>query len=143
MLLGEFRHSIDTKGRIAIPAKFRDEIGEGAIITRGLDSCLFVFTRTEWDALVQKLMSLPLAQATSRAFVRLMLAGATDVDVDRQGRVLIPEYLRSYANLEKDAVLTGLFNRVEVWDAQRWAEYKAKTEHASEEIAEQLGALGI
>lgn len=143
MLLGEYRHSVDAKGRVAIPAKFRDELGTGAIVTRGLDNCLFIFGRHEWESLAAKLMALPLAQANSRAFVRLMLSGATDVELDGQGRALVPEYLRSYAGIEKDAVITGLYNRVELWDTRRWDEYKAKTEHASEEIAEHLGALGI
>lgn len=134
---------MDSKGRVAIPAKFRDKLTAGAIITRGIDNCLFVFTSGDWEVLVQKLTSLPLAQANSRAFVRLMLAGAMDVELDNQGRILIPDYLREYADLKKEVVITGLYNRVEVWDAVRWAEYKAKTESSSEEIAEKLGELGI
>lgn len=143
MLLGEYSHNLDTKGRMAIPAKFREKLLAGAIITRGLDNCLFVFTAKEWDALAQKLIALPLAQANSRAFVRLMLSGATDVTLDGQGRILIPDYLRKYAGLARQAVVTGLYNRMEVWDASRWHEYKQKTESASEEIAEKLGELGI
>src|SRR5436853_7290454 len=96
MLLGEFRHNADAKGRVAIPAKFRDALASGAIITRGIDNCLFVFAQAEWQTLVEKLMALPLSQANSRAFVRLMLAGAMDVEIDKQGRILIPEYLRTY-----------------------------------------------
>jgi len=143
MLLGEFRHNADTKGRVAIPSKFRDALTAGAIITRGIDNCLFVFAQNEWQSLVEKLMALPLSQANSRAFVRLMLAGAMDVEIDKQGRILIPEYLRTYAGIEKEVVVAGLYSRIEMWDAARWNEYKEKTEHASEEIAEQLGALGI
>ncbi len=143
MILGEYTHSIDNKGRIAIPAKFRPELGDGAIITRGLDKCLFVFGPREWQELVGKLTSLPLSQANSRAFVRLMLAGASDVRLDSQGRVLIPDYLRSYAELGEKAVLAGLYSRIEIWDANRWSEYKRKTESASEEIAEKLSELGI
>jgi len=143
MLLGEYQHNLDSKGRVAIPAKFREKLTAGAIITRGIDNCLFVFTNKDWEALVQKLTSLPLAQANSRAFVRLMLAGAMDVELDNQGRILIPDYLREYAGLKKEAVLTGLYNRVEIWDAAKWNEYKAKTESSSEEIAEKLGELGI
>ena len=143
MLLGEYKHSVDTKGRVAIPAKFRDKLVAGAIITRGLDNCLFMFTQAEWDSLAQKLVALPLAQANSRAFVRLMLSGAMDLTIDGQGRVLIPDYLRKYADFKKDAVITGLYNRVEIWDADRWARYKQKTESASDEIAEKLGELGI
>lgn len=143
MFIGEFQHNIDTKGRIAVPVKFRQQLGAGAIITRGLDRCLFVFSSKEWETLAQKLISLPLAQANSRAFVRLMLSGAMDVEIDKQGRVLIPDYLRSYAALKKEAVVTGLYNRFEIWDALNWKEYKAKTESASNEIAEKLGELGI
>lgn len=143
MLLGEYKHSLDTKGRIAIPAKFRDKLSGGAIITRGLDDCLFVFAPKEWQQLVEKLMALPLSQANSRAFVRLMLSGATDVEIDKQGRILIPDYLKDFADLKKQAVVAGLYNRVEIWDTERWEKYKAKTESASQEIAEQLGQLGI
>ena len=143
MLLGEYRHNLDTKGRMAIPVKFRDTLVGGAIVTRGLDNCLFVFANKEWSALAEKLMALPLTQANSRAFVRLMLAGAADVPLDAQGRILVPDYLRAYAHLKKDVVVTGLYNRVEIWDAENWDRYKEKTEGASEEIAEKLGELGI
>ena len=143
MLLGEFQHNLDTKGRMAIPAKFRDKLTAGAIITRGIDNCLFVFANPEWEALAAKLIALPLAQANSRAFVRLMLAGATDVEVDNQGRILVPDYLRKYAGLKKEVVVAGLYNRIELWDKATWAVYKAKTESSSEAIAEQLGELGI
>jgi MraZ protein len=143
MLLGEFKHNLDIKGRMAIPAKFRDKLEAGAIITRGIDDCLFVFANNEWEVLVKKLVALPLAQANSRAFVRLMLAGATDVELDSQGRILIPDYLRKYAGLSKAVVVAGLYNRVEIWDEAAWNTYKVKTESSSEEIAEQLGELGI
>ena len=143
MLLGEFQHNLDTKGRMAIPAKFRDKLTAGAIITRGIDNCLFVFANPEWEALAAKLIALPLAQANSRAFVRLMLAGATDVEVDNQGRILVPDYLRKYAGLKKEVVVAGLYNRIELWDKATWVAYKAKTESSSEAIAEQLGELGI
>ena len=143
MLLGEYRHNFDAKGRVAIPAKFRDKLRAGAIVTRGLDNCLFVFADKEWQALAEKLVALPLAQANSRAFVRLMLAGATDVKLDEQGRILIPDYLRKYSGLAKEAVIAGLYNRIEIWDKDRWETYKQKTESSSEEIAEHLGELGI
>jgi len=143
MLLGEYKHNLDTKGRLAVPAKFRNDLAGGAIITRGLDRSLFIFTMTEWDVLVRKLTSLPLAQANSRAFVRLMLSGASDVRLDVQGRILIPDYLREYAGLKTQAVVAGLYSRIEVWDAETWKQYKSKTEAASDEIAEKLGELGI
>lgn len=143
MLIGEYQHTLDTKGRIAIPAKFRSKLERGAIVTRGLDRCLFVLGTKEWDELVQKLIALPLAQSNSRAFVRLMLAGATDVAFDMQGRILIPDYLRVYAHLARNVVIAGLYTRLELWDKNTWSQYKAKTETASDEIAEKLGELGI
>ena len=143
MLLGEYAHNLDTKGRMAIPAKFREKITAGAIITRGLDNCLFLFTAAEWELLAAKLVALPLAQADSRAFVRLMFAGAMDVPLDNQGRILIPDYLRRYAGLSREVIVTGLYNRIEIWDRETWNRYQKKTESASEEIAERLGELGI
>jgi MraZ protein len=143
MFIGEYQHNLDLKGRLAIPAKFRDKLSGGAIITRGLDSCLFLFTLKEWEILAQKLVALPLAQANSRAFVRLMLAGAMDVQIDNQGRILIPDYLRKYAGFKKQAIIAGLYNRIEIWDSENWKQYKTKTESASDEIAEKLSELGI
>ena len=143
MFIGEYQHNLDSKGRLAVPAKFRMKLGSGAIITRGLDRCLFVFTAKEWEALAQKLNALPISQSNARAFVRLMMAGAADVEIDSQGRVLIPDYLRTYAGLNKSAVVAGLYSRIEIWDGDAWKEYKAKTESASDEIAEKMGELGI
>ncbi len=143
MILGEFKHSLDPKGRLAIPVKFRSKLTAGAIVTRGLDKCLFMFDMKEWEVLAQKLVALPLAQANSRAFVRLMLSGATDATLDGQGRILIPDYLRNYADLKKQTIVAGLYNRIEIWNEESWTKYKTKTESASEEIAEQLGSLGI
>lgn len=134
---------MDIKGRVAVPVKFRERLSAGAIITRGLDYCLFMFSAKDWETLAQKLTALPLSQANSRAFVRLMLAGAMDVELDKQGRVLIPDYLRQYANLKKEVVVAGLYNRIEIWDSDNWKQYKEKTEGASDEIAEKLSELGI
>ena len=143
MFIGEYQHNLDQKGRVAVPVKFRSALGGGVIVTRGLDGCLFMFTEQEWQELAQKLMALPLAQANSRAFVRLMMAGAVQVALDSQGRILLPDYLRQYAGLKKEAVITGLYNRLELWDKERWQEYKGKTEASSDEIAERLAELGI
>lgn len=143
MFLGEYLHTIDEKGRMAVPVKFRAKLGKGAIVTRGLDGCLFLFNSTDWEELAKKLVSLPLAQANSRAFARLMLAGAMEVDLDSQGRILLPDYLRQYAQLKKQCVVTGLYNRIEIWNEETWQNYKAKTESNSNEIAEKLGELGI
>jgi len=143
MFIGEFQHNLDAKGRMAVPAKFRQKIVGGAIITRGLDHCLFVFTNQEWEVMAEKLNSLPLVKSDSRAFSRLMLAGAAEVEPDKQGRILIPDYLREYAGLKKQVIVTGVNKRFEVWDADSWKQYKSKTESASDEIAEKLGELGI
>lgn len=143
MFIGEYEHNVDAKGRIAVPAKFRAKLSSNAIITRGLDHCLFVFTAKEWETLAQKLINLPLAQANSRAFVRLMMAGAMESEVDSQGRVLIPDYLRKYAGIEKQVIIAGLYNRIEIWNKDSWREYKTRSESQSEEIAEKLGELGI
>lgn len=143
MFIGEYEHTIDPKGRLALPAKFRSELSGGVIVTRGLDHCLFVFTNREWEALVAKLTNLPIAQANSRAFVRLMLAGATECGLDGQGRILVPEYLRKYAGLAKEAIVAGLVHRIEIWNRESWESYKAASEASSDEIAEKLGELGI
>ncbi|BCX16220.1 MAG: transcriptional regulator MraZ [Candidatus Parcubacteria bacterium] len=141
--LGEYFHNLDQKGRAAIPAKFREKISGGAIITRGLDHCLFVLPKDEWEKLAQKIIAMPLAKSDSRAFARLMLAQASEVEFDNQGRILIPEPLRRYAGLSKKIVVIGVYNRLEIWDENEWTKYKKKTESASEEIAEKLEGLGI
>jgi MraZ protein len=143
MFIGEYQHSLDEKGRIAIPAKFRKELAEGAVVTRGLDHCLVVYTAAEWDKLAARLANLPMSSANTRAFARLMLAGAMDAPLDAQGRIIVPDYLRSFAQLGKKVVLAGLYNRLEIWDAANWAEFKARTEIASSDIAEKLGELGV
>jgi len=139
MFIGEYLHSIDAKGRMAVPAKFRANLKKGAIVTRGLDNCLFIYTQLEWKKLLEKLSDLPISQQKSRAFSRLMIAGAMDVEPDSQGRILIPEYLRKFANIKKDAVVAGLYNRLEIWDKKAWEKYKTSTEKESVKIAEELG----
>ncbi|HNT30042.1 MAG TPA: division/cell wall cluster transcriptional repressor MraZ [bacterium] len=143
MFLGEYQHSIDTKGRIAIPSKFRAELAQGAVVTRGLDGCLFIYPAQEWQELAQKLKTLPLTQGDARAFVRLMFSGAAELDIDKQGRVNIPGYLWEYAKVAKEAVVAGLYNRIEIWDPTAWAAYRKKAESNSDAIAEQLASLGI
>lgn len=140
---GEYNHTLDTKGRLALPAKFRAALTAGAVVTRGLDTCLFLYPRSAWEELAQKVASLPLAQANTRAFSRLMLAGAMEVSVDKQGRIILPDYLRRYAQLSKKVVLTGLYNRLEIWDETVWQEYRAGTEANSLDIAEALENLGV
>jgi MraZ protein len=143
MFLGEYTHAIDEKGRVAIPAKFRAGLSSGAVVARGIDTCLSLYAKGEWEKLAEKIANMPVAQANARAFARHMLAGAMDVELDRQGRIILPEYLRAYAEVKKDVVVAGLYNRIELWDAARWRTYKAATEKGSDKIAEQLGALGV
>ncbi|MBI5530409.1 MAG: division/cell wall cluster transcriptional repressor MraZ [Candidatus Doudnabacteria bacterium] len=141
MFIGEYQHNIDEKGRIAIPVKFRERLKKGAVITKGLDDCLFLYTDEEWQKLADKLAVLPISKSNTRAFARLMLAGAMDVSIDKQGRIIIPEYLRTYAGLTKNLVVAGLFNRLEIWDETKWEEYKKGTEKSSGDIAEALESL--
>lgn len=143
MFIGEYKHTIDDKGRLAIPVKCRGDLAYGAVVTRGLDTSLFLYPKEEWDKLAQKLASLPLGQSNSRAFARLMLAGAMDVEVDKQGRIVLPEYLRQYAGIKKQVILAGLYNRLELWDADTWEAYKTKTQSEVGDIAEKLGELGV
>jgi MraZ protein len=143
MFIGEYQHTLDEKARLAIPVKFRTVLAKGAVVTRGLDRCLFVYPAGEWKKLADKLSQLPIAQANTRAFARLMLAGAMDATPDKQGRVLVPEYLREYAGIQKSVVVAGLYNRLEIWDEAAWKKYKANTERESNTIAEALGALGV
>lgn len=143
MFIGEFSHSIDHKGRVAIPAKFRAALAEGCVVTRGLDECLFVYSKAEWTKIAEKIASLPISQADARAFSRLMLAGAMDLELDKQGRVIIPSYLRNYAQIKNSVVICGLYNRLEIWDKDSWEQYKGKTEEKSNEVAEHLGELGV
>lgn len=143
MFIGEYSHSIDDKNRLAIPVKFRAELKTGAVVTRGLDNCLFLYPKKAWNELAEKLAKLPISQSGSRAFSRLMLAGAMDVDLDKQGRINLPDYLKNYANIGKKVVVTGLYNRLEIWNQETWEKYKAGTEKNSGDIAEALGELGV
>jgi len=143
MFIGEYTHTIDTKKRLAIPSKFRKELGKKAVITRGLDNCLAVYPIKEWQALAEKLGNLPNSQGEARGFARLMLAGAMDVNLDNLGRILIPDYLKKYASLKKNIVVTGLFNKIEIWDEKKWQEYKQKTEMSVGDMAERLKELGV
>lgn len=143
MFIGQYSHSIDDKGRLALPSKFRDVLAIGAVVTRGLDGSLFVLPLEEWGKLAGSLADLPLGQANARAFARLMLAGAMDIVLDKQGRCIIPDYLREYAGLKKDVVIVGVNTRLELWDAEVWATYVASTEKDAGNIAEQLGAIGL
>ena len=143
MFIGEYTYSLDEKKRLAVPVKFRNLLGKKAVITRGLDQCLFIFSAKEWESLAEKISKLPLSQSDVRGFARLMLGGAMEVTIDSMGRVLVPDYLKKYASLNKKVVLVGVLNRVEIWDEDIWEKYKGVTEKEGENIAERLKELGI
>jgi len=138
MFIGEYAHTIDEKNRLAVPIKFRKELTKGAIVTKGLDGCLFLYTLTEWQKLVDRMNQMPISQKNARAFSRLILAGAMDVEIDKQGRIILPKYLIDYAKVKRNVIVAGLFNRLEIWDTKGWDAYKQKTEKDSESLAEQL-----
>jgi len=141
MFLGEFHHTLDDKGRLSIPATFRAELASGAVVTRGLDRSLFLYPKSVWEVIASKLASLPIGQADTRAFARLMLAGAREMEIDRSGRITIPDLLRTYAGMSREVVVTGLYDRLEIWDKDSWSVYATQTEKDSNEIAERLGDL--
>lgn len=143
MFIGEYKHNIDPKKRLAIPAKFRKELGRGAVITRGLDNCLVMYPLGEWKKMSDKLGKLPASQLEARGFARIMLAGASQVAFDRLGRILIPEYLKKYASLKKNVAVIGLDNRLEIWDVSLWETYKKKVEREVGDFAAKLKELGI
>ena len=143
MFIGEYSHTIDNKGRLAIPVKMRAKLFDGAVVTKGLDACLFIYPKNEWDAMARKLASLPISDKKARAFSRMMLAGAMEVEFDKQGRVLLPGYLRKYANLKSNAIIAGLYNRIEVWNEKAWNKYKDESNADSDEVSEHLSELGI
>ena len=141
MFMGEYNHTIDTKGRVIVPAKFREKLGEGSVVTKGLDGCLFVYPKEEWQKFEEKLRQLPLNQQNARKITRFFLAGATGCEIDKQGRVLLPAVLREFAELEKDVVMVGIMNRVEIWSKERWNSANAFDD--MEEVAEQMNDLGM
>lgn len=143
MFIGEHSHTIDEKGRVSVPVKYREQLSEGLVVTRGLDHCLWIYTKPEWEKIAGKLAALPISQKKSRAFARLMLAGAWDAELDSQGRIVLPEYLRTYSSLSKHVIIAGLYNRIEVWNEDSWQAYSAQTQENSDEIAEGMSELGI
>ena len=141
MLMGEYSHSLDTKGRLIMPAKLRQDIGDKFILTKGLDGCLFAFSQTEWNNFEEKLKGLPLSDKNARNFVRFFLSGATECEIDKQGRFLIPTNLRISANLEKDAIIIGVGTRIEIWNKETWQ--KCDDNISADEIAQNMTMLGI
>lgn len=138
MFMGEYQHTVDAKGRLIIPAKFREGLGERFIATKGLENCLFVFSEKEWEAFGAKLKELPMASGSARQFTRILFSGATECELDPQGRILLPANLRQYAGIDKEAVVVGVSTRVEIWSKQGWEEYCQKAEESFAETAEKL-----
>jgi len=143
MFISEYTYNLDEKRRLAIPAKFRKLLTRKAVITRGLDNCLWLLPEKEWNSLAEKIGKLPLSQADARGFSRTMLAGATDVVIDALGRILIPDYLKDHAGLEKKVIIAGVNNRIEIWDEQKWRAYQKQTIKEFGDMAERLKELGI
>ena len=143
MLIGEYEHSLDVKGRVILPAKLREDMGEKFILTKGLDGCLFGFSRTEWANFEEKLKTLPLTNKNARDFVRFFLSGATECEMDKQGRFLIAANLREYAEMDKEIVVIGVGNRIEIWNKEKWTRHNSSENISADEIAEKMDFLGI
>ncbi|MBO5478331.1 MAG: division/cell wall cluster transcriptional repressor MraZ [Clostridia bacterium] len=143
MFIGEYEHNVDAKGRIIMPAKLREDIGDKFIITKGLDGCLFAYSQTEWANFEEKLKALPLAQKNARNFVRFFLSGAVECEIDKQGRFLIPANLREHAKLDKEIVIIGVGTRLEIWNREIWKTYSSDENISADEIAENMTMLGI
>jgi MraZ protein len=142
LLIGEYEHTLDDKKRISLPKTFRAALGKKVVVTRGLDNCLFVFSRDSWGKIAEKLQSLSFVHTDTRGFNRFMLSGAAEADVDNVGRILIPDHQKMFAGLKKKVVFTGVSDRVEIWDAETWYRYKARIEKNAERMAKKLGEIG-
>ena len=143
MLIGEYEHSLDAKGRVIMPAKLRDDMGEKFILTKGLDGCLFGFSQSEWSNFEEKLKTLPLTNKNARDFVRFFLSGATECEMDKQGRFLVAGNLREYAGMDKEIIVIGVGNRIEIWNREKWTKHNSSENISADEIAEKMDFLGI
>jgi len=143
MFIGQYEHSVDEKGRLAIPAKFRRSLTSGAVITKGLDGCLFVFPKERWQKMAESIGELPYTKSSARAYARLILASAVDVEFDKQGRVVVPNYLRKYASLKTQAIVAGLYDRVEIWSRENWTKEMSKIDKEAGKVVEELSELGV
>lgn len=143
MFMGQYQHSIDAKGRLIVPAKFREDLGEHFVVTKGLDNCLFAYPREEWKVFEEKLKQLPLTNTGARKFVRFFFAGAVECELDNQGRIMVPTHLREYAGLKKDIVSIGVNNRIEIWNKESWNSYSNEEDYISNELAFEMENLGI
>lgn len=138
MFIGQYEHHLEEKGRLSIPKKFRSQLEAGAVVSQGLDGCLFLYPKNTWEQLINKLSQLPLTRADARSFTRVLSYGAMEVEIDSLGRVLVPEYLRSYANISQDCIIAGAVERIEIWDKAKFTSYSTQINSKAEEIAEKL-----
>jgi MraZ protein len=143
MLIGQYEHTIDAKKRLALPVKFRGELGDKVIVTKGVENCLVVYTEKEFMVMSEKLSNLTISQPEARSFTRTMLASAMEITLDKLGRILVPDYLKKYAGLNKNVVICGLSNRLEIWDSENWDAWTKEAEKGVSEIVSKLGGLGI
>ena len=143
MLIGQYEHTIDAKKRLALPAKFRGELGEKVVVTKGVENCLVVYTEKEFLVMSEKLSNLTISQPEARSFTRTMLAGAMEITLDKLGRILVPDYLKKYAGLNKNVVICGLSNRLEIWDLENWNTWTKEAEKGVSDVVSKLGGLGI
>lgn len=143
MLIGEYKHTLDSKKRLSLPSRWRRELGKKLVVTRGLDNCLFVYPLREWQKITAKVGQLPLGQADTRSFNRFFLSGAVEVEIDKIGRILVPDFLKEFAKLGTRVVLAGIHDRVEIWDEKKWNDYKKRIENQADYLAEKLGTIGV
>ncbi len=143
MLLGEYKHNVDAKGRVSVPSKFRGDLGQSFVVTKGLDNCLYLYSKDEWKKFEDKLKSLPITSQDARIFVRFFFAGASECEVDKQGRINIPQNLREYAKIQKDVVIVGVSTRAEIWSNDNWNKYTNSDSLDVSKIASQMSNLGI
>lgn len=143
MLIGEYRHTVDDKRRVSLPAAFREEISETVVLTRGLDNCIFVYSQPAFEEITEKLDDMSLGQSDSRGFNRFILAGATEAEIDSSGRILIPDFLKDFAKIQDDVVLAGVNKRIEIWDEEMWDEYREHIEKDADDLAEKLGEIDM
>ncbi|MDR2903585.1 MAG: division/cell wall cluster transcriptional repressor MraZ [Clostridiales bacterium] len=143
MFLGEFQHTVDAKGRMILPAKFRDELGERFIVTKGLDQCLFVFPMKEWAVFENKVKDLPISDPSVRKFVRFFFGGAFEAETDAQGRIVLPPNLREYAGIQKDIIIVGVAGKIELWSKENWTEYSGEAQLVDNAVALKMAEFGI
>ncbi len=143
MFIGEYQHTLDPKNRVIMPSKFREKLGDSFVMTKGLDNCLFVYSSNEWSIVEEKLKSLPMTNKDARAFVRFFFAGACECELDKQGRIVMPNHLKDYAKIDKDLVIIGVSTRIEIWSREEWNKFNSDANISYEDVAEKMSQLGI